>query len=354
MKKLIFSKKALPMCLRALRWYYNYYIRRTSRALILAIFTTNLCNLKCDICSIWSNASKSTLSFDQLKYLVDASAKTVAYISFSGGEPLLVPDIFKMVSYASAKIPYVHMVSNGLLMSPDAVKALKEAGLTEVSLSLDGEAAWHNKTHACEKSFDAVMTAVENFKRYAPGIPVVINTVIYPDRLEETKNAARIAAKLGVYHKAQPVNKHFSFEKSAKRPPDPDFRNIDRNELADLIEYLIKCPHVLNSRYFLRQIPRYFTGPLACGPTRPSCILPYFFLEVSAYGKVSPCMYATGWEGIADIGADLSGKLDSEDYRACQQRLKKCRLCDESMYMCYWEPMIQFPLAHAMMYGMRR
>jgi hypothetical protein len=75
---------------------------------------------------------------------------------------------------------------------------------------------------------------------------------------------------------------------------------------------------------------------------------------VSAYGKVSPCMYATGWEGIADIGADLSGKLDSEDYRACQQRLKKCRLCDESMYMCYWEPMIQFPLAHAMMYGMRR
>jgi sulfatase maturation enzyme AslB (radical SAM superfamily) len=312
-----------------------------------------LCNLKCDICSIWRSLPKSNISFEQLKEVVDFSSQTACYISFSGGEPLMVPDIIRMISYASSKIPYVHLVSNGYLVSENIVIELKQANLTEVSLSLDGEAEWHNKTRGSEKSFDALINAIECFKKEAAEIKIVIDTVMYPDALGQTRKAVEISKRLGVFHKVQPVNRHFNFLNSLGQPPDLDFSNVNEKELEDLIDYLIKSPHVLNSSYFLKQIPLYFSNNLICKPSRPKCRLPYFFLEVSAYGKVSPCMYGTGWDGVLAIDSDLKKNFSSKKYKMQQKKLEQCRLCDRSMYMCYWESLIQFPLIHSIVYGLR-
>lgn len=354
MKKLILSNKRLSEIIsRVFKWYFNYYIKRQPRPLVLSVFTTNACNFRCDICSIWRSDPKATISLAKIKNLIDANSGTACYISLSGGEPLLVPDIMGMVAYASSKIPFVHLVSNGLLISPGRVKELKSAGLTEVSLSLDGNREWHNRTHGSDKSYDGVINAIECFKTGAPEIKVSLDTVIYPDAPGEARKAAEISKRLGIFHKFQPVNKHFDFEASLGRPPDIDLSGNNAREVDDLIEYLISSPHVLNSRYFLKQIPKYFAGKLVCGPIRPRCVLPYFYLEVSAYGNVSPCMYATGWNGILGIDSGLRDNLNGKEYSKCLRDLERCRLCDRAMFMCYWEPLIQFPLMHSIVYGAR-
>ncbi len=265
----------------------------------------------------------------------------------------MVPDIMEMIAYASSRIPFVHLVSNGLLISPDKVRELKKARLTEVSLSLDGDRQWHNRTHGSDKSYDGVINAIECFKDRAPEIKVSLDTVIYPSALDEARRAVELSKRFGIFHKLQPVNKHFDFEASLGRTPDIDLSGNSAREVGDLIEYLISSPHVLNSRYFLKQIPKYFAGKLICGPIRPRCVLPYFYLEVSAYGNVSPCMYATGWKGILGIDSGLHDKLNGEEYSSCRKSLELCRLCDKAMFMCYWESMIQFPLMHAIIYGIR-
>lgn len=353
MKKLLLLNKKLPrISLRILKWYYNYYFFHHPLPLILAVYTTNHCNLQCEICSIWRDRSKATISFEQLKSLVDVNARNACYVSFSGGEPLLVPDIMRMISYASLKIPFIHLVSNGLLISNHKVRELQNAGLTEVSLSLNGEASWHNKTRGSQKSFDAVINAIECFKREAPEIHIVLDTVIYPEALEETRKAVEISKKFKIFHKVQPVNKHFDFRDSLGKPPALNFSDVNQGEVENLIEYLIKSPHVINSHYFLKEIPSYFKNKLICRPIRPRCPLPYFFLEVSAYGKFSPCMYATGWQGVFAIDSDLRKKLLSRKYKECKKELEKCRLCDKCMFMCYWEPLIQFPFMHTIKYGL--
>lgn len=354
MKKLILSNKRISeIASRVLKWYFNYYIKHRPLPLVLSVFTTNACNLKCDICSIWRSGPKATLSLANLRDLIDANSKTACYISFSGGEPLLVPDIMEGMAYASSRIPFVHMVSNGLLVSPGIARELKKAGLTEISLSLDGSKEWHNKTHGSDKSYDGVINAIEYFKAEAPDIKVSLDTVIYPDALDEVRKAVEISKRYGIFHKLQPVNKHFDFEISLGNCPGYDFSRIDASELAGLVDHLISSQHVLNSRYFLRQIPKYFTNELVCDPIRPKCTLPYFYLEVSAYGKVSPCMYATGWNGILGIDPELRDKLNGEEFSKCRTRLEQCRLCDKAMFMCYWESMIQFPLMHSIIYGIR-
>lgn len=353
MKRFLLLNKRLPCIIqRILKWYFDYYFFRRPRPLILAIYTTNYCNLQCGICSIWRDRTKAVISFKQLKSLVDANAHNACYISFSGGEPLLVPDIIKMISYASSRIPFAHLVTNGILVSDAIVKELKNAGLNEVSISLNGESSWHNKTRGSEKSFDAVINAIESFKRVSPGIHIVIDTVIYPEALEEAKKAVEISKKLKVFHKLQPVNKHFDFKNSYDHPPELNFSRINQQEINSLVEYLMKSQHVINSHHFLKEIPHYFRNELFCRPIRPTCLLPYFFLEVSAYGKFSPCMYATGWEGVFDIDLDMSDRISCRKYQLCQEKLKHCRLCDKSMYMCYWEPLIQFPVMHALKYGL--
>jgi len=355
MKRLIFSnRKAHIIGARIAKWYFDRYVRRRYSPLIVAIFTTNLCNLKCDICSIWRGAPKASISLQQLKDVVDASSKSACYISFSGGEPLMVSDIIEMVSYASSRIPYTHMVSNGLLVTPDIVRQLARAGLTEISLSLDGDPSWHNKVRGSQKSYDAVINAIDCFKTEAPDMHVVVNTVIYPEALQETKRAVEISRKMGVLHKVQPVNKHFHFENSSSSPKELSFAGVGRKEVRDLVRYLLDAPNVANSRYFLKNISAYFGGGLICKPAYPKCFLPYFFLEVSAHGNVSPCMYGTGWDGVLHIGPDLAAGLRSEKFMECQKRLEGCRLCDKSMYACYWEPLIQFPLAHSVIYGLSR
>jgi len=58
----------------ALKWHVQYYLGKIPKPMAVGVFTTNLCNLKCSMCSIWRDKKKTTLSYDQLEKLVDAVA----------------------------------------------------------------------------------------------------------------------------------------------------------------------------------------------------------------------------------------------------------------------------------------
>jgi hypothetical protein len=81
----------------------------------------------------------------------------------------------------------------------------------------------------------------------------------------------------------------------------------------------------------------------------PLCRLPYYFLEANPYRVVSPCMFGTGWEEGVSIEeyATLSDK-----FVELQKKLETCRKCDESMYICYWEALINLPLKNFIKYNL--
>jgi len=273
------------------------------------------------------------------------------YFSFSGGEPLLVKDIDRMISYAAARIPYVHLVSNGLLLDTRMARRLKEAGLSEISLSLDGRKKWHNSIRGEEDSYDAVIAAVNCVQKSAPRMNIVLNTVLFPDAVEEARAAISMAKSLGVFIKIQPVNPHFQFEMADNLPPEPDFLKVDSAELESLVDECIQEKHVLNSKFYLNRIPSFFKGELTMPIIYPKCKLPYIYLECNSYGNVSPCMVATGWESDLTI-EDISDPLKMEKYRSLQKRLEQCRKCEKTMFICCWEPMIHFPISHLLKYGL--
>ncbi|MCD6590937.1 MAG: radical SAM protein, partial [Candidatus Aenigmarchaeota archaeon] len=107
---------------------------------------TCACNLKCKHC--YATAGRplpDELTTEEAKQAIDKLDRAgVPIIAFSGGEPLVRPDIFELSRYAADKGIYVAMATNGTLITKETVKKMKKSGIQFVQISLDGADA---KTH---------------------------------------------------------------------------------------------------------------------------------------------------------------------------------------------------------------
>ncbi len=99
------------------------------------------CNLRCVHCYSESrNVDYSgELSHEEgVRLIDDLAAFGAPVMLFSGGEPLMRPDIFELIEHAVAKKMRAVVSTNGTLITRDTAAKLKDAGLSYVGISLDG------------------------------------------------------------------------------------------------------------------------------------------------------------------------------------------------------------------------
>lgn len=100
---------------------------------------TYACNLKCKHC--YANAGKpwpDELTTDEAKRVIDCFANAgVVTIAWSGGEPMVRPDIYELSKYAYDKGIYVAMATNGTLINEKTADKLWESGVRFLQISLD-------------------------------------------------------------------------------------------------------------------------------------------------------------------------------------------------------------------------
>jgi GTP 3',8-cyclase len=112
----------------------------------LRISVTDRCNLRCTYCmpkAVFAHhqflAPDHLLSFDEIERLARVFLRLgVRKIRLTGGEPLLRPGLPDLVCKLSAlpKLAELALSTNGLLLRQQS-KALREAGLRRINLSLD-------------------------------------------------------------------------------------------------------------------------------------------------------------------------------------------------------------------------
>src|SRR5437762_11927843 len=84
----------------------------------LWIYTNYDCNLKCSYCVAKSgpNVPRRALGLANVKRLVeDAVALGFDHVFFTGGEPFLLNDIYKMLAYTSARVKTT-VLTNAILI----------------------------------------------------------------------------------------------------------------------------------------------------------------------------------------------------------------------------------------------
>ncbi len=126
---------------------------------------TYKCNLKCKHC--YATAGKplpNELTTEEAKLAIDKLNRAgVPIIAFSGGEPLIRPDILELSEYATKKGIYVAMATNGTLITEEMAKKMKNAGMQFVQISLDGaDAKTHDEFRGIPGAFDRTVEGIKN------------------------------------------------------------------------------------------------------------------------------------------------------------------------------------------------
>jgi radical SAM protein with 4Fe4S-binding SPASM domain len=147
----------------------NFGIRRpfVSGAPFLVVWdVTNKCNLRCKHCyaNAGDNSGKSELSTSQAKQVIDKLSKaSVPIIAFSGGEPLVRPDIFELIRYAKEQGIYVAVATNGTLITTDVAERLKELDVGFVQISLDGASSeTHDEFRGIPGVYNRTLQGIKN------------------------------------------------------------------------------------------------------------------------------------------------------------------------------------------------
>jgi len=111
----------------------------------LWIYTNYDCNLRCRYCVARSspNAPRRAIGLANVQRLVDEAAQ-LGFVQtfFTGGEPFLLPDIYDMLAYASARVQTT-VLTNAMLLHGSRLEKLVAVANDRliVQVSLDGGGA---------------------------------------------------------------------------------------------------------------------------------------------------------------------------------------------------------------------
>lgn len=166
---------------------------------LVAWEVTRSCNLSCVHCraAAMDRPYADELTTEEGLRLLEAIATMGSpIVILTGGEPLLRPDIFDLAAHGHAKGLRMTMAPNGTLVTLEAARRMKEAGIQRISISLDGaNAASHDAFRQVPRAFEGALMGIRHAKE--ADLPFQINTTITASNLRELPRIQELAVKLG-------------------------------------------------------------------------------------------------------------------------------------------------------------
>lgn len=146
---------------------------------------TYRCNLQCPYCYVGKERNKQELTLDEWKKVID-QIPFYGIVTLVGGEPLIRKDFIDIFAYVSKKVwNKTHVVSNGILLNDEIIKAFIKHKLLLLSISLDGYGEKHDLNRGKEGIFDKIISNLDNLKSQKPKQMVDIKTIVLENNLDD-------------------------------------------------------------------------------------------------------------------------------------------------------------------------
>ncbi len=126
---------------------------------------TRRCNLRCVHCYSQSADRPypdEMTTEEGYALLEDLAEFGTPVVLFSGGEPLLRPDLTDLANRAVRLGLRAVVSTNGTLITEETAAAFRETGVSYVGVSLDGIGATNDRFRGREGAFDRAMTGIRN------------------------------------------------------------------------------------------------------------------------------------------------------------------------------------------------
>lgn len=160
---------------------------------------THRCPLACPYCS---NPEQLTgkdreLSTDEWREIFRQAADLgVLQLHLSGGEPASRTDIVELVSAARDAGLYTNLITSGIGLTPRRLRAMEDAGLDHIQLSVQGvNARIADRIGGYKGGFERKMHVAEHIAEM--GFPLTLNAVMHRENLDDLPATIKMAQRLG-------------------------------------------------------------------------------------------------------------------------------------------------------------
>ncbi|MGD9641915.1 MAG: radical SAM protein [Elusimicrobiales bacterium] len=196
----------MPDCLPSAR--LNALTLEKNIPVSVTIELTRRCPLRCRHCYLPETAGRARpgreLSFAQWEKILRQLARAGGiYLVFTGGEPLLRPDLPRLCRLAKALNFDVRIFSTGLGITPARAREIRLAGVSAFEISFYGRPEVHDCITGRKGSFAGSLAAVRLLK--AAGVTVKIKVPLMNLNLGQAAFMKRLAGKEGCGISFDPV-----------------------------------------------------------------------------------------------------------------------------------------------------
>ena len=292
------------------RWKHFKVTLREWRMVVKALISQNhpilahiipmrRCNLSCTYCNEYDDVSDPVPTPVMMSRIDQLARLGTSIITISGGEPLMHPDLEKVISRIRQRGMIAGLITNGYLLSKKRIQSLNRAGLEHVQISIDNV----NPDDVSMKSLKVLDKKLRYLKSLAD-FKININSVLgsgvaHPgDALLIARRAVELGftSTVGIIHNGE----------GGLKPLDPQGKSIFE-----------QVKEVGKKGY--PRINRYFQENLAVGkPNQWRCRAGSRYLYICEDGLVHYCSQQRGIPGIPL--AEYSG----EDIRREHRTEKDC------------------------------
>lgn len=298
---------------------------------LATLLVTYRCNYDCLICDISDRQQQGVQEFDTARFfsiIKEFAVLGAAGIGFTGGEPLLRPDIFELLACARRHGLIARLNTNGFLLGDEAARRLIASGADSVNISLDGAtAATHDRIRNHTGAFERATTAINLLhrmrQRQNANLRIKVVSVIHETNIDEAAGLVALSQELGAdcidFIPCQP------FAQGDHCLADKDLLLKVERLIQHLLESKRSGIAIENSPAHLQLFQSSFAGL----PSPVRCRAGYNSLAVDCYGNTFPCVPWINWGKTAGNIRDktLSELWHSAEYQQHRRTAGECRDC---------------------------
>lgn len=156
---------------------------------------THRCPLACLYCSnpLELRTSEQELSTSEWISVLDSAKRSgIVQVHFSGGEPLLRPDLEILIEHATSLGFYVNLITSGVGLTASRTRALARSGVNNIQLSLQSTDNSAAKAICAKASLESKMEAASHIAHAE--IPLCWNIVLHRLNIEDITEMVQLCA----------------------------------------------------------------------------------------------------------------------------------------------------------------
>jgi MoaA/NifB/PqqE/SkfB family radical SAM enzyme len=253
------------------------------------------------MCDIWKDTNQAEISADDLaRHLSDIEKLSVKWVVFSGGEPLMHRDLFRLADMLRSRNIRVTLLSTGMLLNRYAEHVATR--IDDVIVSLDGPPEIHDKIRRVPGAFSQLEQGVRAIHVVNSAFHISARCTIQRLNYEWPTETARTAKRLGLmsisflaadltsvaFNRFQPWEAYrqaqiaLTLEEIVTLERELETVNADWEGTGFVAENAEK----------LRRISNHFRAQLGLSRSvAPRCNAPWVSAVVEADGTVRPCFF---------------------------------------------------------------